>query len=499
MAIDEYALLTPAEMTQADNAAIALGVSGVALMEAAGLAVAQAVQKRWSPRPLTVLCGPGNNGGDGFVAARHLASQGWPVTLGLLGSKEALLGDAAHHAALWTGAIEPMSTSLLDGAQLVIDALFGSGLSRALRGVARDVVRALSLSNIPVCAVDVPSGVDGGSGHVLGVAAQAALTVTFFRPKPGHVLLPGRVLCGEMVLADIGIPDTVLKHIAPTAYTNTPALWLDDYPWPRPDGYKYNRGHVLVVGGEIMTGAARLSALAAARVGAGLVTVAAPEPAWAVYASALTSVMVQPLDDAGGLAYLLADERRNVIVVGPGAGVSEATCQHVLAALRTGRAVVLDADAITSFRSAPQKLFEAIAGPCVLTPHEGEFSRIFDFSGSKLERARAAAAQCGAVVVLKGADTVVASPDGCAIVNDNAPPDLATGGTGDVLTGLIAGLMAQGLDPFHAAAAGVWLQGQAAQCFGPGLIAEDLPNILPKVLQQLKQWPVPGAAGAAGL
>lgn len=490
MAIDEYALLTPAEMAQADSAAVAHGVEGSALMEAAGLAVARAVQERWSPRPLTVLCGPGNNGGDGFVAARHLASWGWPVTLGLLGTKESLSGDAAHHASLWTGAIHPMSTGLLDGAQLVVDALFGAGLSRALRGAARDVVQALSRAQTPVCAVDVPSGMDGATGQLLGVAAQAALTVTFFRRKPGHVLLPGRCLCGDVVVADIGIPDTVLTQVASTTYANSPGLWLADYPWPRQDGHKYNRGHVLVVGGEILTGAARLSALSAARVGAGLVTVAAPEPAWAVYASALTSVMVQPLDDAGGLPYLLADERRNVIVVGPGAGVSEATRQHVLAALKTGRGVVLDADAITSFHSAPQQLFNAIAGPCVLTPHEGEFTRIFDFSGSKLERARAAAAQSGAVVVLKGADTVVASPDGCAVVNENAPPDLATGGTGDVLTGLIAGLMAQGLDPFQAAAAGVWLQGQAAQCFGPGLIAEDLPNILPEVLRQLKQWPM---------
>lgn len=488
MVIDEHALLTPAEMTQADNAAIALGIGGVTLMEAAGLAVAKAIQERWSPRPLTVLCGPGNNGGDGFVAARHLALQGWPVTVGLLGAREALSGDAAHHASLWTGAIHPLSASLLEGAHLVIDALFGAGLSRALRGVARDVVQALSRTQIPVCAVDMPSGLDGSTGQVLGVAAPAALTVTFFRRKPGHVLLPGRVLCGETVLADIGIPDTVLRHIAPTVYANTPDLWLADYPWPRRDGYKYDRGHVLVVGGEVMTGAARLSALAAARVGAGLVTVAAPEPAWAVYASALTSVMVQPLDDAGGLESLLADERRNAIVVGPGAGVSEATCQHVLAALKTRRSVVLDADAISSFRSDPKALFAAFAGPCVLTPHEGEFSRIFKLSGSKLERARAAAVQSGAVVVLKGADTVIASPDGCAMVNENAPPDLATGGTGDVLSGLIAGLMAQGMDPFQAAAAGVWLQGQAAQNFGPGLIAEDLPGMLPGVLRQLKQW-----------
>mgnify|MGYP001029462198 FL=1 len=486
MGMNKCVLLAPAEMAAADQAAMSQGITGVALMEAAGLAVASAVRERWRARRVVVLCGPGNNGGDGFVAARYLADWGWPVTLGLLGDKKALAGDAAHHAALWEGAIEPMTPALLDGAELVVDALFGAGLSRPLEGQALAVVEKLVDSKLPVCAVDIPSGVDGATGRILGIAPKAAMTVTFFRRKPGHVLLPGRLFCGRVVLADIGIPEAVLDAIAPTAFRNSPRLWAMEYPWPSHDSHKYQRGHVLVVGGEVLTGAARLSAMAAARIGAGLVTVAAPEPAWAVYAASLTSVMVLPLDDAEGLEQLLADERRNVIVVGPGAGVSEATRQHVLAALEVGRGVVLDADGITSFRKAPQELFSAIKGPCVLTPHEGEFGRLFDVQGSKLERAREAAAQCGAVVVLKGADTVVASPDGRAIINDNAPPDLATGGTGDVLTGFIAGLMAQGMEPFLAAAAAVWLHGRAAKRFGPGLIAEDLPAILPQVLQQLK-------------
>jgi len=485
--IDGYALLTPDEMRQADRIAIAAGVSGAQLMESAGRAAADAIRQRWTPRPVSVLCGPGNNGGDGFVVARHLAAHGWPVRVGLLGERAALRGDAAHHAALWQGGVEALSDSLLDGAGLVVDALFGAGLARPVDGLAVQVLGRLGASGLPVCAIDVPSGLDGATGAVLGTAVRAALTVTFFRRKPGHLLLPGRVLCGELVVADIGIPESAVQEVRPAVYANSPELWLDAYPWPRLDGHKYDRGHVLIMGGEVMTGAARLSALSAARAGAGLVSVAAPAPAWPVYAASLTSIIVHPIDDGSDLQHLLDDERRNVIVVGPGAGVSEATRQHVLAALNTGRKVVLDADAITSFQGNPGQLFAAMAGACVLTPHEGEFGRLFAHAGDKLQRARAAAAESGAIVLLKGADTVIAAPDGSAIINENAPPDLATGGTGDVLTGLIAGLMAQGMQPFRAAAAAAWLHGEAATLFGPGLIAEDLPAMLPRVLHALKK------------
>jgi len=483
---DDNALLTPAQMASADAAAAASGVPGVALMEAAGRAVAEAVRRHWAQGPVAVLCGPGNNGGDGFVAARLLQSWGWPVRLGLLGARESLSGDAAHHAGLWQGPVEVLQPSLLDGAAVVVDALFGAGLSRPAEGQALQMLQAVAQSGLPVCAVDVPSGLDGASGQAMGMALAARHTVTFFRKKPGHVLMPGRQLCGQVTVADIGIPAGVLADIAPSVHENTPALWRDAFPWPRVDGHKYQRGHVLVVGGEVMTGAARLSALAAARAGAGLVTVAAPAPAWAVYAAALTSIMVHPLDDANDLVDMLADARKNVLVVGPGAGVSEATRQHVLAALATGRGVVLDADAITSFGAQPEILFAAISGSCVLTPHEGEYGRIFSGQGDKLQKARDAARQSGAVVLLKGPDTVIASPDGRAAVNTNAPPDLATGGTGDVLTGLIAGLMAQGMEPFLAAAAGAWMHGEAARLFGPGLVSEDLPDMLPRVLRRLK-------------
>jgi len=482
----QQVLLTPAEMALADRAAIIAGVPGIELMEAAGKAVADAIRQRWSIRPVLVLCGPGNNGGDGFVAARHLQAWGWPVRVALLGARPDLSGDAAHHAALWTGAVEPFSTDLFDQAGGVVDAVFGAGLSRPLGGVARTMIEELARRKLPVCAIDVPSGLDGATGLVQGVAAPATLTVTFFRRKPGHLLFPGRALCGELVVADIGIPDSVLDGMAVQTWENGPALWQAAYPWPRADGHKYRRGHALILGGEVVTGASRLTARGAQRIGAGLVTLAAPIVAWPVYATALTGVMVQALRAEEDFAAMLSDPRLNAIAIGPGAGVGEATRQAVLAALATGRGTVLDADALTSFASAPNDLFQAIHGPCVLTPHEGEFARLFDASGDKLARARRAAGASGAVVVLKGADTVIAEPGGRAAINANAPADLATGGSGDVLTGFIAGLLAQGLDPFRAASAAVWLHGAVAADFGPGLIAEDLPDGLPAVLRRLR-------------
>jgi NAD(P)H-hydrate epimerase len=472
-------------MAAADRSVEAMGVDGFGLMEAAGSAVAVAVGARWSMRSVAVLCGPGNNAGDGFVAARHLVTAGWPVKLFLLGPRDGLTGAAAHAADLWTGSVAPFSAGSLDGADIVIDAIFGAGLSRPLDGEALAAVESLGERRIPTCAIDVPSGVDGASGKVRGAAAPAELTVTFFRKKPGHVLYPGRGLCGDIVVADIGIPAAVLEQIAPNTWENGPDLWLEGYPWPQPESYKYKRGDVLILGGEAMTGASRMTAQAASRGGAGMVTLAAPAKAWSIYATSLTNAIVQSFDGLSDFEGLLADSRRNVIAIGPGAGVGSSTREFVLAALATKRATVLDADALTSFAEAPQDLFRAIVGPCVLTPHAGEFTRLFHFEGDKLQRARDAARQCNAVVLLKGPDTVIAAPDGRAIINSNAPAQLATGGSGDVLTGIVAALLAQGMAPFEAASAAAWLHGAAAAEFGLGLVAEDLPNAMPRVLQKL--------------
>jgi hydroxyethylthiazole kinase-like uncharacterized protein yjeF len=457
-------------------------------MEAAGRAVAEACAARWSRRPVTVLCGPGNNGGDGFVAARHLAAAGWPVRVALLGGPDRLSGDAAHHAALWTGTVEPLAPEALEGAALVIDAIFGAGLTRPLEGPARATVDAIGARGLDCLSVDLPSGVSGDTGEVLGGAPAARVTVTFFRKKPGHLLLPGRMRCGETLLAQIGIAEDVLEAIGPECFENDPVLWLNRFPQPRLDDHKYRRGHAVICGGTRMTGAARLAAEAARRAGAGLLTILSAPEALPIYAMAAPGHLVRTLQPDGSIpAAILRDPRVTAMLIGPGAGVEEATLQRVLSALSAGKPLVLDADALTVFAERPSSLFSALTGSEVITPHEGEFLRLFGGEGGRLQRARAAAAMAGCVIVLKGADTVIAAPDGRAVINANAPADLATAGTGDVLAGIILGLRAQGMPPFEAAAAAAWLHGAAAQAAGPGLIAEDLSPALRPVLAALRR------------
>jgi hydroxyethylthiazole kinase-like uncharacterized protein yjeF len=492
-------LLTSEEMGQADRLAMEGGVPGLKLMENAGRAVADEVSRRFpDAREVAVLCGAGNNGGDGFVAARHLLDRGYAVRPGFKGDPSRLPQDAAVMAKAWTGAVEPLSAELLSRAEIVVDALFGAGLARPIEGDFAALIEAVNASGLPVIAVDVPSGVDGTTGAVKGVAVRALATVTFFRLKPGHLLLPGRELCGETRVADIGIPDSVLEIIKPKTFANEPGLWLSRFPWPKPQGHKYARGHAVVVSGPAFsTGAARLAAMGALRAGAGLVTVASPKDAVVVNASQLTAIMVRAADDAKELAEVVADERKNAVLVGPGIGVGESTTAKVMAALASRAAVVLDADALTSFASDPEALFAAIrsrAAPVALTPHEGEFARLFGQigEGAKLEAARAAAARSGAIVLLKGSDTVVAAPDGRASINVTSSPWLATAGTGDVLAGMVLGLLAQTMDAFEGVSTAVWMHGRAAQSFGPGLISEDLPDMLPAVLRELaeasKKW-----------
>ena len=489
----DAALLTVAEMGRADALTIAAGTPGLTLMEAAGEAVARELRRRWPRGPVTVLCGPGNNGGDGFVAARHLRDAGWPVRLALLGARTGLRGDAAAAAAAWQGETLPLTPTALDDAAVVVDALFGAGLTRPIDGAARAVIEAINARRLPCLAVDLPSGVQGDTGQVLGVAPRATATVTFFRRKPAHLLLPGRLLTGDLVVADIGIAPGVLDAIGPTLFENGPALWLDRYPWPQPDDHKYRRGHLLIAGGDVMTGAARLAARAARRIGAGLVTVACSPATHAIYAADMPGLITAIVGNEAAFADLLKDQRRNSLLIGPGHGVGDATRQRTLAGLTAGKRCVVDADAITAFAEAPSRLFEAVRAPSLLTPHEGEFGRLFPdlaAEASKVERARQAARRSGMTVLLKGADTVIAAPDGRVAINANAPPTLAAGGTGDVLAGLAAGLLAQGMDAFDAAAAAAWLHGEAANAFGPGLIAEDLPDLAPRVLRRLMQMQV---------
>jgi ADP-dependent NAD(P)H-hydrate dehydratase / NAD(P)H-hydrate epimerase len=481
-------ILTVAQCYAADAFAAEHGILSIDLMETAGRGAAEAIAARWTPCRVSVLCGPGNNGGDGFVVARHLAEKGWRVGVALCGDRAKLQGDAAAMSAKWTGETVPLSPQALEGADLVVDALFGAGLARPLEGAAWQTVLVLNETRLPVAAIDVPSGLSGDAGRPLGgTSTRAALTVTFFRKKPAHVLMPGRLLCGETVVVPIGIPDAALDEIKPVLFENRPEAWRAGFPRPAPLGHKYGRGHVLVVSGPAhATGAARLAARGALRAGAGLVSVASPPDAVAINAGHLTAIMVKPFQAAAGLGALLADTRFNACVIGPGLGVGEATKALVAEALRTK--CVLDADALTSHRDNPAGLFNLLGPDAVLTPHEGEFERVFPgllkLAESRIEAAREAAVIAGCTVLLKGPDTAIAAPDGRVAVCTNAPAWLATAGAGDVLAGIIAGLLAQGMPSFDAAAAGAWLHGEAARAFGLGLIAEDLPEQLPALLSR---------------
>jgi hydroxyethylthiazole kinase-like uncharacterized protein yjeF len=489
-------VLNPAEMERADRLTIAAGTPGFALMLSAGQAVAEAAMDLVEEGPILVVAGRGNNGGDGFVAAAELAARGREVSVILLCERDSLQGDAASAARGWKFPVLPFNPQAIGKPALIIDALFGAGLNRPVKGEPHDMIEAVNANGAPVLAIDLPSGVNGTTGAVMGIAIDATETVTFFRRKPGHLLLPGRMHCGRVRVADIGIDPDVLREIQPKTFENIPQFWRGSFPVPRADGHKYARGHAIVVSGDIAaTGAARMSARGALRAGAGLVTLASPRDALVVNAAALTAVMVRPIDTVVEFAELLTDKRFNTCVIGPGAGMGQRTRDFVLTALSAQRGLVLDADALTSFAEAPDRLFEAIKashdGQVVLTPHEGEFPRLFsDMSNkhperSKLERVRAAAERSGAVVLLKGPDTVVASPDGRATIAANAPPWLATAGAGDVLSGMVAGMLAQGVPAFEAACIGVWMHGEAAREAGPGLIAEDLPEVLPAVFRRL--------------
>lgn len=459
----ELALLSPVEMAAADR----LAGRAEALMEAAGRAVARAVLARFRPAPVLVLAGPGNNGGDGYVAARHLERAGWDVAVAALAPPRAG-GEAARAAARWRGPLRPFAPAEAARARLVLDAVFGAGLARPVEGL---VAETLAAAGGPVVAVDIPSGVCGASGAVRGFAPRAALTVTFFRRKPGHLLLPGRELCGETLLADIGLPPGVLDEIRPTTFANAPGLWR--LPAPEPGSHKHSRGHVTVLSSAEMPGAARLAALAARRLGAGLVTLACADPATAAgHRIALPGALVREAPGLEALvAALLARPARGAVVLGPGLAPDGATRAALTRLIASGLPVLADAGALAAAGTP-----EALRGAALLTPHAGEFARLFGPAGEdRLAAARRAAERTGAVVLLKGSDTVIAAPDGRAAINHNAPPWLATGGTGDVLAGAAAALMAQGLPPFEAAAAAAWLQGAAAHRLGPGLLAEELP------------------------
>jgi hydroxyethylthiazole kinase-like uncharacterized protein yjeF len=476
-------IMTVSEMSAADHAAAARGAPTEILMERAGVAVAEVVRARFSRRSVVIWCGPGDNGGDGYVVARHLCRKGWPVRVEVAGPPKTDAAKAA--AARWKGETAPLSPEPTR-ADLYIDALFGAGLSRPLEGDLAKLARTVGELGKPVVAIDIPSGVAGDTGRALGEAAfRADLTVTFHRRKLAHALIEGRRACGEVVVADIGLGESSDSF---SLHENTPDLWGARFPWPALDAHKHRRGRLKVVSGDASsTGAARLAARGGLRIGAGVVTVLSPPAALAVNAANLEAIMVSVFEGEADLE--AAGEGADAVVIGPAAGVGEVTTRHFFALARTGAALVVDADALTSFRHDPEALFSALDRDDVLTPHPGEFERIFPgllaSAPERVTAAREAARRAGAVVLLKGPDTVIAAPDGRAALSLNGSPWLATAGSGDVLAGFIGGLIAQGMDSFEAACAGAWIHAECGAAHGPGLISEDLPGLAPAILAKL--------------
>ncbi|MFD1341786.1 NAD(P)H-hydrate dehydratase [Litorisediminicola beolgyonensis] len=529
-------ILTAAQMGAAERFEMERGtVTGLELMERAGRGVVDTLFARWpelaqAPKRAIVLCGPGNNGGDGFVVARLLKGWGWEIDLFLYGDAARLKGDAATNCARWKeiGAVRAVEEiadedALLElEAAVFVDALFGTGLTRPVeaRGTALgaffDLTEARHADYGPkVVSVDLPSGLCSDSGRVLGAAIRADLTVSFHALKRGHLLSDGPFHCGRVAVVDIGLPSPHRQRLSPDVRDGLPEdQRLCLFPVTAPlgrlgkggSGHKYSHGHALVLtGGAGRTGAARLAARAALRVGAGLVTLGVPGAAQQEVACQITALMLRRIEDAAGLSAALEDPRLTSLCLGPGLGIERARAL-VPAALSAGpgRRVVLDADALTAFDDAPEDLFAMLHEDVVLTPHRGEFTRLFpDLAEalskpadrgpalSRVDVARAAASRAGAVLLLKGPDTVIAAPNGACVVHAAAyarsAPWLATAGSGDVLAGLICGLMARGMTPFMAAQDATWLHVEAARRFGPGLISEDLPEMIPAVLADLEE------------
>ena len=546
-------LLTAAQMRAIEQAAMASGaVTGLELMERAGAGVVAAIFDEWpeldeAPQRAVVLCGPGNNGGDGFVVARLLKVRGWDVEVFLYGDPEKLPPDAQSNYDAWrtqgdvaglmmpnptTDEIEQVDRATAvtggdPGPALIIDAVFGTGLSRPLGGL-RALIEACQLEGNPlndrsagrpfVVSLDMPSGVCSDSGRILGddpgLGIGADLVVTFHAAKRGHVLSDGAQIARRLRVCDIGLaeharaalrvrhavsaekPGWLARHV-----TRSVTAGRAQHPeFDKPVGNKFDHGHVLVLsGGAGRTGATRLAARGALRIGAGLVTLGVPPSAQLEVATQVTAIMLERVGNAAALEAVLEDARINALCVGPGLGLGDEKAALTEAALKSGRAMVLDADALTLIAQDPA-LFAALHAACVLTPHGGEFARLFSDLAerlaapaaagpaySKIDATREAAARCGAVVLFKGPDTVIAHPDGRAAVHaatqERAAPWLATAGAGDVLAGFITGLLARGFAPMQAAETAAWLHVECARLFGPGLIAEDLPEQLPDVLR----------------
>jgi len=465
-------LLTAEGVKETEQAAIAAGLSEHTLMERAGEGVMEVILEKYSSCPTVIFCGFGKNGGDGRVVARLLKEKGWPV-------------DVVNLEKL--PPFEKLE-KLLKQAGLIVDALFGSGLNRPLGEEVLMLISLINASLKPVVSIDIPTGIEMNSGACCQEGVRATMTVTFFRARTGHYLLPGRMYRGELVVKDLGLPDQILPPI--TAHLNNPSLWNDSLDDPQPFDHKYDRSPCLIIATGCMPGAIRLASLAARRGGAGLVRVMCKQEEYALFATTAWGEIITPVTSAKEFLKWSEDKHFRALLWGTGTYPHPSIREQAITILLTKKPCVLDGGALSSFAGKTSELTSHLHENVILTPHEGEFLRLFPhlaFLNNKAEKALKAAAEAGAVIVLKGSDTVIASPKGDLIINANAPTTLATAGTGDVLAGLMVSLLAQGHSPFEAAAAAVWIHGEAANHRGLGLIAEDLLGEIPSVLQLLSK------------
>jgi len=491
----QHVLLNNEAMEQLDRDTISCGTLGIQLMEQAGSSAVEQICHHYSPIPTLVLCGPGNNGGDGFVIARLLAQQGFNVQVAQALPKGHYQNDAAIMEQKYIGeaiALEECCKVIDDQQyQLVIDALFGTGLNRPIEGIYHTVLQKVSTLKAPIVAIDIPSGINGNTGQVQGIAAPAMLTVTFAFKKLGHTLIPGRDYCGKIIVTDIGHPPNLLQDIRSDYIENHPELWQKYLPSPSNQSHKYNRGYTLIYGGPIAcTGASRMASYAALRAGAGICSIACTPAALPIYAASVTAIMTKSYSSDAELNKMLDSNKLNALLIGPGAGVNDTTRRHTLMMLNTQLPCVLDADALTCFSDNPQILFNAIKqrnAATILTPHSGEFDRIFGITTpeKRIESVMKAAMNSGAIIILKGADSIIGTPDGNVTINTHASFHLATAGAGDVLAGIIAGLLATNMPPYKAVQAAIWIHGECGIRCGKGLIAEDLIDVLPNILHSL--------------
>jgi len=488
-------ILSTHQMKLAEQASCKGKITSFVLMQRAGKAVAEGIISKYTKQPVLVLCGLGNNGGDGFIAAATLKKKNWPVTVACAVDIHDLQGDASRAAEAWVGDVISFSDLELPDEGLIIDAVFGTGLSRPVDGQIYKTLISLRETDCPIISIDVPSGTNADTGDCQECTPQAELTITFQWKKPAHLLLPARVASGEVSVVDIGITEDALINIEPFMLENSPALSWGETDFEKPIyAHKYHHGHAVILGGRTMTGAASLAAVAAMRMGAGLVTIVAPAETSIIHQLHNPSLLVEPIGELARFKEHIKDSRRNAVLIGCGAGTENVSAlkKVVFDSIQFApqKICVLDADALSVFSDDPKPLMGALGANCILTPHEGEFSRIFpDIRGSKTERAFAAAKRSGAIIVLKGADTVIASPDARLVINSNGLGWLATAGTGDVLAGMIVGLAARGLlDPFDIACAAVWMHGRASECAGSGMISSDLERFIPAVWKEF--WAV---------